>query len=219
MLSKVLTGHQREKAIPADFPNLGTHQQAVNEARRAESAAGESPDIAALREQIQQFETRRAAERRESFEAGGQQGEQKARAELQPILERLVAAINDITALRPEIRRRAERDTVQLALLIAKRILHRELSVDENALNGIARIAFERLSRSESYTITVHPRFAAAITAALPAAQSSRVTVHPDPSCDPGTLVIRSSEGVIDASIDTQLEEITRGLTDRLLHS
>ena len=146
-------------------------------------------------------------------------GRQKARAELQPILERLVAAINDITALRPEIRRRAERDTVQLALLIAKRILHRELSVDENALNGIARIAFERLSRLG----VLYDHGASAFRRRHHCGSAwrrslSRVTVHPDPSCDPGTLVIRSSEGVIDASVDAQLEEITRGLTDRLAH-
>lgn len=219
MLSKVLTGRQRERATAASFPNLGPEHQAVNEVQRTESGAGDTVDSSALREQIRQLEARRATEKREAFEAGSQQGDQKARAELQPVLERLHAAINDITALRPEIRRRAERDTIQLALLIAKRILHRELSVDENALNGIARIAFERLTRSESYTVRVHPRFAPAITAALPASQSSRVIIEPDASCAPGTLIIRSSEGVIDASIDTQLEEISRGLTDRLLHS
>jgi flagellar assembly protein FliH len=219
MLSKVLTGRHREKATAASFPNLGPEHPVVNEVHGVEPGAGETVDTSALREQIRQLAARHVNEKREALEVGNQQGEQKARGELQPVLERLHAAINDITALRPEIRRRAERDTIQLALLIAKRILHRELSVDENALNGIARIAFERLTRSESYTVRVHPRFAPAITAALPAVQSSRVIIEPDPSCAPGTLVIRSSEGVIDASIDTQLEEISRGLTDRLLHS
>jgi flagellar biosynthesis/type III secretory pathway protein FliH len=31
-----------------------------------------------------------------------------------------------------------------------------------------------------------------------------------------GTFVIRSSEGTMDASLDAQLDEISRGLTDRL---
>jgi flagellar assembly protein FliH len=105
---------------------------------------------------------------------------------------------------------------VQLALLIAKRVLHRQLSVDEGALTAIARVAFERLTRSESYTVTVHPQFAAAVKSALPGNQASRVHIEPDPDCDPGTLVIHSAEGVIDASVDAQLEEISRGLTDRI---
>ena len=79
-----------------------------------------------------------------------------------PIMERLNASIAEIAAMRSDLRRRAERDVVQLALLIARRVLHRQLSVDEGALTAIARVAFERLTRSESYTVTVHPRFAAA---------------------------------------------------------
>lgn len=118
--------------------------------------------------------------------------------------------------MRSDLRRRAERDVVQLALLIARRVLHRQLSVDEEALTAIARVAFDRLTRSESFQVTVHPQFAAAVTAALSGSQGSRVHIDPDPGCALGTLIIHSAEGTIDASIDTQLEEINRGLTDRL---
>jgi flagellar biosynthesis/type III secretory pathway protein FliH len=43
------------------------------------------------------------------------------------------------------------------------------------------------------------------------------VQIEPDPNCAPGTLIIHSSEGMIDASVDAQLEEISRGLADRLI--
>ncbi len=132
------------------------------------------------------------------------------------VLERLNKSIAEIVALGPDLRRRAERDVVQFALLVAKRVLHRQLAVDEGALTALARVTFERLTRSESYTITVNPRFAAAITSALPGSHASRVKIQPDPECAPGTLIIHSAEGIIDASVDTQLEEIGRGLADRL---
>jgi len=167
-------------------------------------------------ESAHQLELQTAAERREAFEAGRHQGEQQARTELQPVLERLNASITEVLEMRSGLRRRAERDVVQLALLIAKRVLHRQVSVDQEALTAIARVAFERLTRSESYRVTVHPRFAAAVTSALSGSQSARVQIDADPACAPGTLIIHSAEGAIDASIDTQLEEISRGLTDRL---
>jgi flagellar biosynthesis/type III secretory pathway protein FliH len=66
--------------------------------------------------------------------------------------------------------------------------------------------------------VTVHPRFAGAIGAAVPASHAGRVQIESDPGCAPGTLVVHSSEGLIDASVDTQLEEISRGLADRLAH-
>ena len=183
----------------------------------AEDSSFEEPG-AGVRDRQTQIEAALGTARREAFEAGRVQGEQQARAELQPVLECLNASLAEVLAMRPELRRNAERDVVQLALLIAKRVLHRELCVDEGALTAIARVAFEHLARSESYRVTVHPRFAGAIAAAVPASHAGRVKIEPDPGCAPGTLVVHSSEGLIDASIDTQLEEISRGLADRLAH-
>jgi flagellar assembly protein FliH len=183
----------------------------------AEQPPGEGFETAiALQQKLRQLDAQSATDRRDALETGRRQGDQEARNELLPVMDRLNASIAEITSMRSELRRGAERDVVQLALLIARRVLHRQLSVDDGALTAIARVAFERLTRSESYTVTVHPRFAAAVAAALPANQSSRVRIEPDPNCEQGTLVIHSSEGVIDASVDAQLAEINRGLTDRL---
>jgi flagellar assembly protein FliH len=171
---------------------------------------------ASLREKLRNLEAQAAVERREALESGRRQGEQQARAELQPVLERLNSSITEIAGMRADIRRRAEQDVVQLALLIAKRVLHRELQVDTEALTALARVAFERLARAESYRVTVHPQFAAAVTSALSINNRTRVHVDPDPDCAPGTLIIHSADGTVDASIETQLEEIGRGLTDRI---
>jgi len=154
-----------------------------------------------------------------AFEEGKRQGERQARAELEPVMQRLTASLGEIVDLRPDLRRGAERDVIDLALLIAKRVLHREISVDQEALTAIARVAFERLARAESWRVTIHPRFAEAILSAIPASQISRMKIEADPACSPGTLIVHSSEGTLDASVDVQLEEISRGLTDRLTKS
>jgi len=77
-------------------------------------------------------------------------------------------------------------------------------------------VVFDRMVRGESLRVTVHPHFAPALSAALSQSQNARIHIDPDPNCAPGTLVVRSDEGLLDASVDTQLEEISRGLTDRL---
>jgi len=217
MLSKVIGRGDAGGVQALEFPQL-TGQERGKQARGPSGSCDTTglDDGAALRETMQQLEAKTAAERREAFEVGRHQGEKQAGAELQPVLERLNASIIQVLAMRPELRRRAERDVVQLALLIAKRVLNRQLSVDEEALTAIARVAFERLTRSESYRVTLHPRFAAAITSAVPGSHAARVKIDPDPDCAPGTLIIHSAEGTIDASIDAQLEEISRGLTDRI---
>lgn len=184
-----------------------------------DTAPASADEAAHLRERLEHAENRITEAKKQAFEEGRTQGEQQARAEVGPVLEKLSASIVQLAELKPDLRRRAERDVVRLALLIAKRVLHREVTVDDEALTAIAHVAFARLSRAESYRVKVNPRFVNAIRAALPVNQGSRVEIEADPSCAPGTLIINTPEGSVDASIDTQLEEIGRGLTDRLLKS
>jgi flagellar assembly protein FliH len=217
MLSKVLNRRDAASVQAMVFPLVNGTSDHSDHHQRAEDRGGEN--VAGLRESLHQLQLSAVAERREATEAGRRQGDHEARAELIPVMERLNASIAEIVGMRSDLRRRAERDVVELALMIARRVLHRQLNVDDSALTAIARVAFERLTGSESYTVTVHPRFAASIASALPSAQASRVQIKPDPACEAGTLTIRSTDGVIDASVDAQLDEISRGLADRLASS
>lgn len=221
MLSKVIRRRDGpEEVTPFNFPDLPGYHPGADVHAAMELSPRPTPndagDSAALRDKLRQLELQSAADRREAFEAGRRQGEEKARADLQPVLDRLNASIAETVAMRSDVRRRAEKDVVELALLIAKRVLHRQLMVDTEALTALARVAFDRLARSESYRVTVHPQFANAISRALTATPGTHVHVEPDPNCALGALVIHSADGAIDASVDTQLEEIDRGLTDRI---
>jgi flagellar assembly protein FliH len=216
MLSRIISGRDADGAALEARPYTPRQYSQTGVRQPSSSGADTDRELHALRDRVKQLQAETETAKRDFFEAGRQQGEQRARAELEPVIERMNASIAELTSLRPEMRRRAEKDVVQLALLIAKRILHRELSVDANALVALARVVFERMARAETYRVTVHPGFAAAIQSALPSGQSGRVQIEPDPACAPGSLVIRSEEGVIDASVDSQLEEIGRGLADRL---
>lgn len=176
-------------------------------------------DIQALLDRIRALEAGIASERQAAYEQGSRDAEAMAEAQVQPVLQRLATSMAEVLTMRSDLRSQAENDVVQLALMISRRILHRELNVDESALAALARVVFERLNRSESYRVIVNPRFAAAIRAAVPPMQLSRVEIDQDSACAPGTLVIHSLEGTIDASIDVQLDEIGRGLVDRIERS
>ncbi len=219
MLSRIISGKDADRAEAAVFRPACHFEPPPTTAQPDEDTAKAEAEIRALHEQIRQLHAEIEKAKRESLEAGRRLGDQQARSEFGPVMERMNASVAELISLRPEMRHRAEKDVVNLALMIAKRILHREVSVDPNALNALARVVFERLARAESYRVTVHPTFAVAMQNALPLDQNGRVQIEPDPTCSPGTLIVRSDEGVIDASVDSQLEEITRGLTDRLIHS
>jgi flagellar biosynthesis/type III secretory pathway protein FliH len=42
------------------------------------------------------------------------------------------------------------------------------------------------------------------------------LTLAVDPTVNPGDVVFETSQGVLDASVDTQLREIERGMIDKL---
>lgn len=169
-----------------------------------------------LQSNLSDLERQSATAQKTAFEAGCRQGEQRAQSEMTPVVEKMKQAIADTVGARDEARRHAERDVVQLALLIARRVLHREIATDPSSLAALAKVVFERMARADSYTVTIHPMFLAAVQSTLSGNQIAKVKIEPDPSSAPGTFIVRSAEGTIDASIDTQLEEISRGLADRL---
>src|SRR5262249_35061691 len=161
MLSRILIGREASEARSFELPDVSNPVGAPPYAK-AGSGEGAGAELAAARATIERLENEVAAARRQGYEAGRTESEQKARAELESLVARMGAAIGELAGVRSEMRRRAEQDVVKLALLIAKRVLHRELTVDENAMTALARVAFETLARAEKYKVTVHPRFAPA---------------------------------------------------------
>jgi len=176
---------------------------------------------AAVRSRIAEIENQWQEKVRQARAAGAAEGESagrnRAAAELQPVLERLSQTITEVSGLRARLRREAEADTIQLALAIARRVLRRELAVDPEALHGLVLGALEKLESREISRVRVHPSQAAAITACLrKTAGGDSIEVISDGRCDPGAAIFETPRGNLDASVNTQLQEIERGLADCL---
>ena len=158
---------------------------------------------------------------REAHAAGVREGEaagrSRAAAELQPIIERLSHTIQEIAGLRARMRREAEGDLLRLATAIARRILRREIAVDPEAMHGLVLGALEKLQSQEIARVRVHPAHAALLSACLrQTVAGSPVQVIPDPAREPGDVIFETDRGNLDASVESQLREIERGLADRL---
>jgi flagellar assembly protein FliH len=168
-------------------------------------------------------EAQRACEQRvkEARTAGLREGEEKANEkaaqEVRSMIERAARSVEEIAALRPRLRREAEADLVKLALTIARRVVYRELAIDADAMRGVVLAALEKLQGQEVSRVRVHPDLAKMLSEELRRVGGARaVEVIPDPSSERGALIFETSRGNLDGSVETQLQEIERGLTDRL---
>jgi flagellar assembly protein FliH len=156
------------------------------------------------------------SQEQEIFAKGFAQGQQAAAAAAQQetaaLAKKLAATLDDLMRVRNEMIRHTEKQMVQLALAIARRVVHREVSIDAGLLVTMMRVALERVSDAARVTVRLHPADHQSVAALAAADASPQVTLTADPRIARGGCKVESEYGDIDAGIDAQIQEIARAL-------
>jgi flagellar assembly protein FliH len=227
MSSKVLIESSSDRARPFAWRTVAATGETVDRRRTAlESALGEVRPPAAttrgnsLEARLTEMEEAMEERVREAHEAGSREGEAaskvQAEEQVQAALERLAKSIAGIEEYRSRLYRQTEVDAVRLSVAIARRVLRRELTVDPSAIEGLVSAALQRLQTQESCRVRMHPDHLPALRAAIERqGMSAKVEVIADAAQEPGAALFEMARGNLDASMDSQLREIERGLVDR----
>ena len=240
MLAKVLKKTDAADIAPFMFPEIGTGAPAsknvsafvfpVLEAVQAAVPAApvstaSSPDdiISEARDEAEKM-IARAEENSVLIE---QAAREKAINEVQANFDAEVAAkvnemradmtrtIDQISALTADITSRAETDMVELALMIAKKIVGREVAVDREVVLSIVKVSLAKLHDRSVAEVHLNPEDLAyvqehrdklAFRGALDLVEDPLVTV--------GGCLIQTETGDIDARIEAQFDEIAHGLLE-----
>lgn len=154
-----------------------------------------------------------------AYQRGLEEGKSLARREAAEAIEamnlKLARTVEELAGLRRRFRHEAEEDVVGLALAIARRILHRELTVAPDALLGLVKAALEKMELSEIHRVRVSRADAPLVTQYFEKMGLPRpIEVIADPGMPRGSAILDSSRGALDASVGTQLAEIERGFAD-----
>jgi flagellar assembly protein FliH len=228
MLTKLLRGESTKAAQPLTFARASgqlTNTTTVAAVRRLDQApenslhGGEQTAIlqARLAELDATMERRVREVRDAAYREGEAAGRNQAATQIQPMLDKLAKSIQEIAELRPKLRHEAESDVVKLSLAIAKKILHRELSTDADSIAGLIKAAIEKIRIQDIVRVRIHPQHQATVQQLLGRMSAGhQIEVLPDPKLQTGGVIVETSRGEFDASVDLQLREIERGLTDRL---
>jgi flagellar assembly protein FliH len=154
--------------------------------------------------------------------AGMQEGEARARAtyeqQLEKVRENLRHALGDFSRERSRYYQQVETEVVQLALSIARKILHREAHADPMLLAGLVRVAMDKLESNTKVLLRVHPEYAADCRDYFSRCMDAHDVpeVVEDPALDPERTVVETVLGTTEIGIDVQLKEIEQGLMDLL---
>ena len=155
--------------------------------------------------------------RREAFSQGVLAGREEAEAQIRPALEGLARSLSELARMPDAIRQQATRDLVHLAISIAARVIHRDVTVDPDALAGLVQAALVKVQSREIQRVRMHPGMEALVQKYLAQCGAPKnLALLADSSLNPGDVFFETAQGALDASVDTQLREIEKGLIDRL---
>jgi flagellar assembly protein FliH len=155
--------------------------------------------------------------RREAYAEGLATGRQQAEEQFRPAVQGLAETLDTLARLRENIREETIQDLVHLAVSIAARVIHREVAVDPDALAGLIQAAFSKLQSREINRVRMHPTMEPLVRKLLEQAGAPKnLVLVADPNLKPAEVFFETSQGVLDASVETQLREIERGLIDKL---
>jgi flagellar assembly protein FliH len=154
-----------------------------------------------------------AAAREEGYRDGMAQGVAQAAAAAAAFAE----AGRGLELVAEQLRDDAVREATALAVEVAARVLRAELAVRPERVAEVVRGAIRRAADRSSLVARVSPRDLAACRAAAPAIMEqmggiSRLDVVDDPRVSPGSCLLETTAGDVDATVESQLGRILDAL-------
>lgn len=168
------------------------------------------------------LETERA---RVLADAAGREAESQTREAMSLDMERQITverakvakAMAEFKDERDRYFAEVEAEVVGLALAIAKRVLHREASLDPLLLQAAVRVALDKVAGESNVVLRVAEGQAEPWRDVLAAERGDdAVAVVEDKKLEPAEMVIETGVGRVELGVSAQLREIERGFFDLL---
>jgi flagellar assembly protein FliH len=164
------------------------------------------------------FQAREKHAREQGFKEGQTAAKAEVDREVSGFRDSMALALKQFAAEREDYYHSVEGHVVNLALAIARKILHREAQIDPLLLSGAVRVALEKVSSATLVRLYVHPDQVQTWKEFL--SRQSDINGKPeilgDPAVVEGQCRVESSVGTADLSLENQITEIERGFFDLL---
>ena len=152
--------------------------------------------------------------KKSAFEEGYRIGLEKATEDLENFRKELTNFMN----AKKDVFEYIAPDILEISVDIAKKIIKKEVETDPQVLINTIVDVLRTISKNEAkINIRVHPQSVQFIKDTIPNITyeygiDSKINITSDPSIAEGGCVFQTSNGIVDASIDTQMEIIKKAL-------
>jgi len=154
---------------------------------------------------------------RQAFQAGYELGREETRSQIESIGESFAKSLEELAAFRNRLRAHYERELLELALGVARKVVQQELAERPEIWLGMIRHAVRHAVDRERIIVRVPARLLAFLKQSLPELRASLEEVKEfelieDPALGDGGCIIESRFGDIDIGVETQFETTRRAL-------
>ena len=153
--------------------------------------------------------------KKSAFEEGYKMGLEKSEEDLAKFREEF----KKIMSARQEVFEYIAPDILEISVNVAKKIIKKELSTDPQIIIDTIIDVLKTVSKNEpKVTIRVKPQSVQFLKDTIPNMTyqygiESKISIIADPAIEEGGCIFQTGNGIVDASIDTQLEIIKKALT------
>lgn len=155
-----------------------------------------------------------------AYQRGVQDTEAGCRQQLDAYAEKATQvvkkSISDLMQFQKHLVEESEKQVAELALQIAKKIVRREVRIDDQIILAMIKVAMSYVSDARKLRIRVNPEDLKSIRTSLPQMMSLDSDSTPpeligDPAIERGGFVMESESGIVDARLGQQFQEIEKG--------
>ena len=145
--------------------------------------------------------------------AGRIQGRAEGQGPADAEIQRALGMVAQVEQLRIQSAKQSESDIVELALAMARKVIHREASLDPDIVVVQVREIISSIVEKGLIRVLVHPgdvEYLLTFRQSFVGADGTPVqlSIEPDETIHPGGCIIESSQYFINATIEKQLEAI-----------
>ena len=154
-------------------------------------------------------------------ESAKQEGYKEGVAQAQKDLEDLRLKFSEFYNYKEEVFLKVSECIMDISIEIAKKIINKEIETDRKSTITMIKGVVEEINKTENkITLRVMPQDVELVRDMVPEIFSgnyfeAKITVIPDEKIKQGGVVVETSNGLIDATIDTQLAIIAKALNGK----
>ncbi len=147
------------------------------------------------------------------FEKGEKEGFESARQRVGSLMSSLNDALSSLDRMKNELLLSSERETVELSLAVAKKIVCQEITTNKNIVLNVVREALKKVVGNENIRVRMCPSDTQFMHEFKSQSQEhleefALVTFEGDESITQGGCIIDTNLGDIDARIEKQLQTV-----------